>query len=545
MNARPNSDLKPRMVAAISLLAASLVGTLVAYATRWGPWAYSDGVGYLTIARNLTTGIGLGLVKPSGEFELLVSHPPLYPLVLAALDALGLELLSAARWIDMLSAAALAGATTIHLRRRGHSLPPSGIGGMLLVLTPAVFLQYVSAMAEPLFLLFAFSSLYLLSEHLASDQIRMLVWSGLAAGLALLTRYPGVAFAIACWLSIAWRPASTWADRLRKIGLHAGLSLLPVGTFLLLAGVLSRGGSPKGISSASAESLIVYLRKTARVFWEWKPIPTETVLSLHWPELPAAGFQLALGLAMALSLLVLLIGSIHWRHRVSERSGGGSSWIRTLFLFMGTYYLLYAFAFLLTDPTPDVDARTLLPLLPAALLLLYQLTALVVEASGQRRAMSVAALVLWTSVALGFAPTTYDMITGFHRTGGGYTSPAWRDSETIGRVRQLPADRLLVSNHPEAVLLHTGRYPHDTEPMLTTDGIFDDSCRQELGKFVRREEAALVLFREGLAVVGDERWHGYWSRVERACDLELWIETEDGAMFLSPDDPLLQSIGSE
>lgn len=79
---------------------AGLAGLAVLHATRWGPWAMSDATEYIISARNLLEGHGLGLFAASGRFMPLSLHPPLYPLVLAALGVTGLDLVLIARWLD-------------------------------------------------------------------------------------------------------------------------------------------------------------------------------------------------------------------------------------------------------------------------------------------------------------------------------------------------------------------------------------------------------------------------------------------------------------
>ena len=97
-------NLKEDQVVVAALILLTVAGMLlIVYGTRWGPWAFSDAVGYMVNARNLATGKGLGLYRPSGQFVPLVSHPPLYPLVLIALSGPQLDLVGAARLFDVLS----------------------------------------------------------------------------------------------------------------------------------------------------------------------------------------------------------------------------------------------------------------------------------------------------------------------------------------------------------------------------------------------------------------------------------------------------------
>jgi len=86
----------------IAVIPLSLAGAAqIFYATTMGVAAYSDSTEYIVSARNLISGHGLGLITPTGRLMPLYFHPPLYPLVLSALGAPGLDLLRVARWLNI------------------------------------------------------------------------------------------------------------------------------------------------------------------------------------------------------------------------------------------------------------------------------------------------------------------------------------------------------------------------------------------------------------------------------------------------------------
>src|SRR3972149_10191846 len=126
---------------------------LVYYATAWGPWAFSDAAGYITAARNLVAGHGIGFFRPNGEFSPTVSHPPLYVLTLGAVSQVGLEPLQAARALDVLLFGLLVAACGIMLCRALVSRRAGLAFSALLLVHPALLIAYTSAMAEPPFIL--------------------------------------------------------------------------------------------------------------------------------------------------------------------------------------------------------------------------------------------------------------------------------------------------------------------------------------------------------------------------------------------------------
>ena len=88
-------------------LAALLSVVLLAISTRWGPGVAGDATIYITSARSLVEGHGLGLPGPQGEFRLLPYFPPFFSLVLGLFGFLRIDMVEGARWLNILCFAAL------------------------------------------------------------------------------------------------------------------------------------------------------------------------------------------------------------------------------------------------------------------------------------------------------------------------------------------------------------------------------------------------------------------------------------------------------
>ena len=81
----------------------SLAGVLlILYCTRWGPWVLSDAMVYVVSAKNLLSGHGLCLFRPSGRFQPTTHFPPLFTLVLSAIGVTGIDLVIVARWVNVI-----------------------------------------------------------------------------------------------------------------------------------------------------------------------------------------------------------------------------------------------------------------------------------------------------------------------------------------------------------------------------------------------------------------------------------------------------------
>src|SRR5512136_554575 len=88
------------ILAAIILL--SLVGGVIAvYTTANGPWGYSDPVVYISTARSLDRGQGLVYYEADATFRLITIQPPFYPIMLSAIGLFKVNLVVAARWLNI------------------------------------------------------------------------------------------------------------------------------------------------------------------------------------------------------------------------------------------------------------------------------------------------------------------------------------------------------------------------------------------------------------------------------------------------------------
>lgn len=145
------------------ILALSLLGAgLMASATRWGPTVYSDGVVYLLSADSLAKGDGLGITWGSGRFHALDGFPPLYSLVVALLETLGLGLIPAARLVSVAGYGALIGIVGV-LAMRATASAGLGLSVCVFVLTsPLLLVQFASAGSEGVFYLTGIAGLTLL-----------------------------------------------------------------------------------------------------------------------------------------------------------------------------------------------------------------------------------------------------------------------------------------------------------------------------------------------------------------------------------------------
>lgn len=75
----------------------------MAWLTPRGVGIYVDTLYYVSSARNLLAGIGMGRVTGLGDFKPMTHYPPFYSLLLAFFRLFGLHELTTARWVSILA----------------------------------------------------------------------------------------------------------------------------------------------------------------------------------------------------------------------------------------------------------------------------------------------------------------------------------------------------------------------------------------------------------------------------------------------------------
>lgn len=492
----------PKRWAVPILLAAVAGGAIIAYGTLWGPWAYSDGVGYLVNARNLVLGRGLGLYRASGDFILLITHPPLYPLMLAGLGSLGVPLVAAARWIDVVLFAGFLAAAGLGFQRLSRSgWLALGLTVCLLV-QPAIVLAYLSAMSEPLFLICILLCLLSLAAHLAQPNRKLLILSAGAAAGALMTRYPGAALVAAGALALAVLSRADRRRRLRESLTFLSIGVVPTLAFILWSQLALQSRTPRGLKSSLdlLGLLKSFVAQAAASIWDWKPVPPDvipnSIVPIAWTR-PIAG-ALALIMAGALAAAVILALRARAEQPVGQRAGWEWRPAALFGLFILGHLGFVLTAYLVTNPTPDIDQRTLLPVLLVGLLLAFAVMHGLLNLARPSILLRATLVVLVVLSVTGWAIISQDTILGMHRTGLGYTSKAWQASETMAAVRQLPADLTLVSNETAAILLYTDRSAFEVPGLESGDAqmlsIPFGSGNSDLERDYQEGRAALVVF---------------------------------------------------
>ena len=531
-----------RSIILVVLIAQGFVASLIAfYGTNWGPWAFSDGVGYLVGARNLLAGRGLGLILPSGEFVPLISHPPLYPFLVSLVAIVTRDVITAARWLDVVAFGVLVTLSGILFARvlRSNWLAVA-LAGILLV-HPAIVLAYISAMAEPVFLLTGLVGLLLLLIYLDGHKARFLILSAFAIGLAFLTRYAGVAFVATGIIVLLALDRASRRKRVADAFLLGMISITPVAAFMMWS-IVVLGAAPFRVlrqPGSVGDLLIQFLRRIPPVLWSWKPFTTE-VLSL------TPGQATTLSTVVAVGALVLLasFGALSFRairrgpgigsQKIAE--GYSGELLKGLIIFEWVFLIVFAASYVFTSPTPDVDRRTLLPVLPVLIMILLVALYRILQIASENAWIRSLSVVIILFSIVGYTLISAEMIVGMHRTGAGYTSRRWTESKTIAAVRRLPTGIAVISNEPMPILLHADQWPYGIQELSRQEPLsiftrYGDGDG-ESQKLFREDGLALVLFDSAFDQFSNLYPERSQERLEALTDgLSAFSVGKDGAIY--------------
>jgi len=376
--------------------------------TSWGIGLSPDSGHYLKSARYM-----LGREQPDPRWtdpsEKQSSHfPPLYPMVLAGVCLPGADPQTAARWLNLALFLLNIILVGLIVRRATNSLSWIALATLFIATTPHSLAGHTIALSEALFLSLVLSS-FLLLDH---DQILL---AAAAAGLAVLTRYAGIAIIPAAAIAIAissrgWKKAMSFI----------AVSMTPL-VIVTIANKLKTGSAVNRETAIHPPGLH-HFNEAMVTICQW-------VLP---PQMSHAKLVLA-GLLISVALLVAIVFSLRDKREM------------VLALFALCYVIVLGLSISFVDFHTRLDERLLLPLLFCAVIVfasaLHRLAI-------RRTVVAAARVIVLISLARGALATR-----SARRDGIGYASPVWEQSPTVAAISQVPPDQVSFSNAADVVYL--------------------------------------------------------------------------------------------
>ena len=498
----------------------------LAVATRWGIGASPDSVVYIGAARSIAAGQGYRYPAWTGPGEPVTHFPPLYSFILALGGAVGIDPLSGARLLNLLLYAAnglFFGSVLLAHGGKSGWLP--ALGTFLLLTSIPMLTIHSMAWSEPLFLLLGFLSLLLLAKHIQAKNTLLLVASALLAGLALLTRYAGIAIVTSGFISLVIFRTESFRKRLLNGLAYCGLGILPGLVWAL---------RNQWVAGTATNREIIYhpispstLANGVKILASWAMVPD----SLSTPLL---GIVLLALLSGFLAIVFFLMRKTAYQHHLSLK--GLLQRIPVYHVMLGVFILVYAGFLILSisfiDANTPMDHRILSPIFWGGALLFFSLfmPPVRVELGNFSRVIMIG-LVLFS---LGYSWLATKFVLNGFREGIGLNSLVWQRSETIAQVKRLPAETPVYSNAAEAVYLHTYhpalRIPREIELVTGQPNPEYESILQNIRSVITEQAGVLAYFDFFQPA-------GYPTRDElvELLSLRVGMMTADGTIFVAGD----------
>jgi hypothetical protein len=443
------------------VLAALLALVPLCYATGGVLGVSPDSTQYLATARSVLAGQGLSTIWWAGRPEPLTQFPPLYPLCIALVSALGPESARAAWLLHALlvptnvlliawCASRIAGGTS---RQRGQVASVAALAGAVSTIFATV---HAMLWSEPLFTAMLLGTLALLARsvecwHDGQERLAMraLVAAGILAGMATMTRYAGLALVGASCLALVLLMPGDLVARARRAIVFAGIALTPFLAWALFN--RSRGAAATDrsivVHPISATDLIPGIGTVSRWLVPYMPWSAPRFIAL-------ACVVLALAVMARSFPRLSRTGLVDApRTRGVLRPSTTLALVLALFIICYAGFLIVAISF--ADRSIEFDDRLLYPALPPAIALTVGVISWLYRAGSQvvRAAIVALAFVYVASQIAGIRVWA----AGIRQNGADLTAVVRAAPALLDRARALPEGSRIYSNMPEAIYYGTGR----------------------------------------------------------------------------------------
>jgi len=345
------------------------------------------------------------------------------------------------------------------------------------------------AWSEPLSFLLGYLSLLVLAGYLQNHKITFLVVSGLLAGLAILTRYAGIAYLAAGFFGLLLMGIGFLKKRLVNGVIYVFVGILP-GIIWFIRN--------QWVAGTATNREIVYhpirlakLMNGVRTLASWLLIPD----SLSYSLLLVIILFLVLG---SLVVFYLLVRRVEAWTNLSFR--GLWALIPPVFRLIGIYIVVY-FGFLVVsisfvDANTPLDDRILSSIFWGGSILVFSFLVRLGMAGYRRLSWIILAGVSFFALVYALRAGTF--IQDGYQKGIGMNSLVWQQSETIAQVRNLPLHIPIYSNAAEAVYLQTDhtaqRLPRKIERVTSQVNPEYESILLDMELAFSQQDGVLVYF---------------------------------------------------
>lgn len=412
---------------------------LVWYSTVWGAGLISDTYQYTASARNFVLGNGFSLPYGNGELEPMTKYPPMFPVLLAGFELIGVSALKAARFLNI----SLFGINIFLVFLSTFRLTRSHMFSLLAALLFSISFVMVEvhswALSEPLYICLGLSAFLLLQKYFEESRILWLVLAGLFVSAAFLTRYVGLSLLISVAVVLLILRVDI-RKRVQDVLLLGTIAILPVVLWTLRGYVLTQTLNDRAIG--------------------FYPLTVKNYVSaidvVYGWLLPLSLVQGEEKLLLALTAIVL-VGTVllFVKFRKTQITGltKHPSPQEGILLLHILYFVIYGLVILASkawiDPDIGLSDRILSPMLTSLLILLAVGFSFLWNNFGRTRPLVVlVALGLIVYYGIG----TFITVRTFNESGIGIARRGWNRSEVVQSLRSYPSHTMYTNSNSSLYL---------------------------------------------------------------------------------------------
>lgn len=501
----------------LSLLLLALVGVVFVLlsTSRYGAGLSPDSVGYISIARNLIA--GAGFVRYDGNFPTVV-WPPLYPAVLALVGGIfRTDPLLIANILNALVFGLIVYVGGLLTFKHLSSFPAFAlVGAFAILFSIPLFSVSVMAWSEPLFILFVLLSFIFADSYLEKNDVTSLILFSSSVALSCLTRYLGVTLILWGALIIVIFRRDSLKKKIATLSLFMLISSIPLGIWLIRNYSVSH--TLFGSRTSSPNTLFQILSFVISSLLRWY-IPRKIVDHRSILAFVIAGAVLFTGLSLK--------GS--WQSvKIALRQISPA----ILFAFVYTACLVITSTTTAYDRINDSD-RLLSPIFVSLTLLFLVLAQAMVEpyrkSFSKKIVNSFMIIVIAILLAYPIGAVILKVID-LNQMGQGYSSKAWKGSETIQYLIQhqrVKPECTVYTNGPDAayILAHLAvkKCPARTE--YNFPEVANDFSRLS-GSWPEESNACIVWFDKI-----DRKYLLTIDELKAVANIDQIVRLEDGAIY--------------
>ncbi len=425
--------------AVIALVGVSLIIILT---NQYGAGVSPDSVYYISVARHIAD--GTGFIGYDGYYFVL--QPPLYPLLLAAIEKIFfIDPLISAGYLNAILLGLIVYLSGLFLLKSLRSLVLAITGTVALLASFVFFQNFLIALSEPLFILFVLLYLYYFDIYTVKGNISSLLLFSIAAALACLTRYVGVILILTGAISIFVWGRKSFKEMFRHLTIFLLITILPAGLWILRNYFLS--GTFVGQRADSSYTLLENLIFLFNTILKWY-LPFQ----INGQQL----FFIVLIISAGILAGIVLIH--RWKKEKLRLQQIGPVLIFTFF-YLGIIVISST-----TTAYDKIANRLLSPVfVPSIFIIFFILDDILKWLSNRfhQRFISIVFLIgIIAWMAYPAVQTIYNIEYYIKQSGWEYNSKSWKDNSVIRYLNnhpQLKSGYSFYSNVPEAVYILTNK----------------------------------------------------------------------------------------